>query len=281
MLGFIDSKRYDPALAPDDCLWLTMWQVNPAARIPALGLTLVRYLQEHVEHRYLASSGIRAALTPLYRALRFEVRDLSHHFLLNPGVNDHHIAVIPPGVPAAWPVASSGLRLRQVTKATFALETSGMPMGTTRTPRKSAAYFYHRYCCHPFYQYLVFLVKRGSTPAGLLATRIVQQNGANALRVVDLLLDASDLSELGAPLLDVIVDADCEYGDLLQTGLDSPGLSLAGFRTVADEPGVIVPNYFEPFVRENTRVTACFRGPDQGAFVVCKGDCDQDRPNLI
>ena len=281
MLGYIDSTRYDPALAADNCAWLTMWQVKAEARIPSLGLALVRYLQEHVEHRFLASSGIRAALKPMYRALRFEVRDLTHHFLLNPTVREHRIAVIPPGVPTSWPVASSGLRLSRLSIANFSLETSATPTSVARTPRKSALYFYHRYTCHPFYAYLVFLVKRGSTPAGLLAARIVSENGARALRVVDVLLDAKDLPELGAPLLELIVDQECEYGDFLQAGLDATGLSSSGFRTVTGEPGVIVPNHFEPYVRENVRITACYRGPDQGSFVVCKGDCDQDRPNLL
>lgn len=70
------------------------------------------------------------------------------------------------------------------------------------------------------------------------------------------------------------------YGNRLQVGLDASALSAAGFRAVMGEPGVIVPNHFELFVREDIQITACFRGPDQGPFVVCKGDCDQDRPNL-
>lgn len=281
MLGFIDGKRYNPALAGADCLWLTTWQVNPAARIPSLGFTLVRYLQEHVEHSYLASSGIRAALKPMYRALGFAVCDLSHHFLLNPDVPEHHIAVIPPGLSAPPPVAASGLRLSPVTKTNFPFDPPAGAIGLARTPAKSAAYFYRRYSCHPFYDYRVFQVLRGSTPSGLLATRTVTENGAKALRVVDLLLDARDIPELGAPLLDLIVDSGCEYGDLLQAGLDGSALSLAGFRTVTGAPGVVVPNHFEPFVRQNIQITACFRGPDRGPFVVCKGDCDQDRPNLI
>ena len=280
MLGFIDSKRYDPALGSDNCAWLTMWQVDPGARIPSLGLTLLRYLQDHVEHRYLASSGIRAALQPMYRALRFEVRDLTHHFLLNPAVQEHHIAVVPSGLALSWPVASSGLRLSPLTKATFWLETPQGTMGIARTPTKTAAYFYHRYSCHPFYAYLVFLVKRGSTAVGLLAARVVAQNGARALRVVDLLLQPEDVPELGAPLLDLVVSSRCEYADLLQTGFDDSAVSAAGFRAVTSEPGLIVPNHFEPFVPENIRITACFRGPEPGSFVVCKGDCDQDRPNL-
>lgn len=280
MLGYIDSKRYDPALAADNCVWLTMWQVNPAARIPSLGLALLRYLQEHVVHRYLASSGIRAALKPMYRAMRFEVRDLTHHFLLNPKVNEHRIAVIPPNVPAAWPVGPSDLRLSAQTPSTLSTVASD-PLGSARAPEKSAAYFCERYLRHPFYQYLVFLVRRRSTTVGLLAARIVSENGARAFRVVDLVLDARDIPEIGAPVLELIVDSECEYGDLLQTGLDAAGLGIAGFRTVGRDQGVVVPNHFEPFVRQNVQITACFRGPRHGPFVVCKGDCDQDRPNLL
>ena len=147
MLGFIDSRRYDPALGSENCVWLTMWQVNPAARIPSLGFTLVRYVQEQVEHQYLASSGIRAALKPMYRALRFAVMDLTHHFLLNPSVREHHIAVMPQGLSPNPPVASSGLQLVRVTKSDFVFDVPSGSTGLARTPAKSATYFYNRYVC--------------------------------------------------------------------------------------------------------------------------------------
>lgn len=52
----------------------------------------------------------------------------------------------------------------------------------------------------PYYDYRICLVRRGTTPVGLLAARVVVQNGAKALRVVELLVHADDVPELGAPL---------------------------------------------------------------------------------
>jgi hypothetical protein len=280
MIGFIDSRRYDEALGPDNCIWLTMWQVNPRARIPSLGLVLLKFLQEHIEHKILASSGIRAALKPMYRAMGFEVTDLSHHVLLNPAVAEHHLAVIPRDFSPLPAAVSSGVQLRLLTNDNFSLETDQFPARFDRTPTKSAVYFYNRYVRHPFYEYQVYLVREQSRPVGLVACRIVAQDGWRAMRIVDVLLDPRHLVHLGAPLRDLIVAADCEYGDLLQSGLDESLLLAAGFGTVTKGSGVIVPNYFEPFVRENVQISACFRGADRATFVVCKADCDQDRPNL-
>ncbi|MEO8075733.1 MAG: hypothetical protein ABI818_05340, partial [Acidobacteriota bacterium] len=150
-----------------------------------------------------------------------------------------------------------------------------------RHPLKSSAYFYNRYLSHPFYDYLVFEARRGGTPVGLVAARVVQHEGSRALRIVDLMLEPADVAGLAGPFLDLIVGADCEYGDLLQTGLDDELLQAGGFSRVTPESGVIVPSYFEPFVQQNTEIIACVRDRAAAPFLICKGDGDQDRPNLL
>lgn len=280
VLGFVDSVRYDPALAPRNCVWLALWQVHPGVRIPSLGPLLLKFLQEHVRHETLAVSGIRSALVPLYRAMRFDVRVLAHHYLLNPTIREHHLAVVPEGSALPQPAPTSDLRLHALTKATFVDDTR-RALQVERRPGKSATYFYNRYLSHPFYDYLVFEVLRGTSSVGLVAARVVAHNGRRALRIVDLLLDHGDVAGLGAPFLDLIVAAGCEYGDLLQSGLDDATLRAAGFSKVTPESGVIVPNYFEPFVRQNTEIIACVRDEASARFIVCKADGDQDRPNLL
>ena len=43
---------------------------------------------------------------------------------------------------------------------------------------------------------------------------------------------------------------------------------------------IIIPNYFEPFKRENIKLRYAI-WPDKKTLPIFKGDCDQDRPNVI
>lgn len=101
------------------------------------------------------------------------------------------------------------------------------------------------------------------------------------MRIVDVVVAPEDLSSLGEPLHDLMVGNQCEYVDAVHTGLDEQALHAAGFARVTPDSTVIIPNYFEPFVRENSPILACFRTTEATPFIVCKADGDQDRPNSI
>jgi hypothetical protein len=283
ILGFIDSKRYDNALSGDNCLWLALWQVRPGAGVPTLGPALLAFVRENVEHKVLAVSGVRAATTPMYRAMGFVVTEFRHYYMTNPDVKQH-IGIISGPTPRSAAAPSAAVQLQKLTKDVFVRNTTAPSFHAARVPRKSATYFLNRYLCHPFYEYSVHLVRRNDLPIGLLATRIATHDGRRALRVVDLLLEPSDIPGIASSLLQLVKSSDCEYVDLLQCGVDDSCLRLAGLVEVDSDAGVVIPNYFEPFVRENRRMTLCFRGNggDRTArFIAFRADGDQDRPSLL
>ena len=69
-----------------------------------------------------------------------------------------------------------------------------------------------------------------------------------------------------------------EYVDLLAYGIEDGLLFESGFERIYEDDCNIVPNYFEPFVKENVVIYCTISIP--GA-VIFKGDADQDRPNMI
>ena len=46
---------------------------------------------------------------------------------------------------------------------------------------------------------------------------------------------------------------------------------------------IIVPNYFEPFENKNNELLFAYKNIKnlKSKFIICKGDGDQDRPNLF
>jgi hypothetical protein len=283
ILGFIDSRRYDARLAGDNCLWLALWQVRPDAGTPTLGLALLAFVRQHVPHAVVAVAGVRAGVTSVYRALGFVVTGFRHYYMLNPEVTEFRLAVVPDRrVPLAIP-SSTPIQLQRIGQDDLQHLAESRTFDPERAPRKSARYFGSRYLAHPFYEYTVYLVCRAGEPVGLLSTRIASQDRARALRVVDMLLASEDVAALGPALHALLRQTGCEYADLVQHGVEADHLRRAGFLEVNPDAGVVIPNYFEPFVRENRPVTLCYRARDgrpPAGFVAFRGDGDQDRPNV-
>ena len=67
-----------------------------------------------------------------------------------------------------------------------------------------------------------------------------------------------------------------EYVDLLSSGIDEEILMKSGFNKQQSSSGVIIPTYFEPFIRENMDIYYEKSGED---LILFKGDADGDRPN--
>ena len=53
-----------------------------------------------------------------------------------------------------------------------------------------------------------------------------------------------------------------------------------GFKIKSDNSKKIIPNYFEPFIRENIIINFAYKSKfNRKNFFLFKGDCDQERPN--
>ena len=55
-------------------------------------------------------------------------------------------------------------------------------------------------------------------------------------------------------------------------------LKKAGFSLLSQEDGNIIPNYFEPFERENVKIRIVVA--HWPSFHLYRGDGDQDRPSI-
>ena len=117
--------------------------------------------------------------------------------------------------------------------------------------------------------------------AAYLVTRTVtveEAGGAKVLRIVDFIGRPEQLPRLGAAIDRIMQAEKAEYADCYCAGI-SPALFLqAGFVERKEEDAVVIPNYLDPPLYENTEYYYFTNQPD--GFVLFKADGDQDRPNL-
>lgn len=145
-----------------------------------------------------------------------------------------------------------------------------------RKPYKSLNYISRRYFDFPIYTYEVYGVQTSDTVySSVLVLRKEIYKTRCVLRFVDCLGDVTLIKNCTQALDMLLAQCGGEYIDMYCVGLDEGTLTMAGWRKV-QESGNIIPNYFNPFVRENIEIRYCTTDRD---IVLFKGDGDQDRPS--
>jgi len=277
ILGFIPASRYDTALRGSDTVWLTTWKAR-ADRASGTGLRLLLSMQRDIPFNWIGTVGLNAATRGIYDALGYVTGRLSRFFVIHPRMRDFYLAQIPTNRsrPALF---RSPARFAELSAADFLTRTQ-MLAGEVNGdgPRKTPAQFLARYLEHPFYDYQAWLLEREGAQC-VLIIRACRHDGHGALRVVDFLGASSVLEQAYNVFEELLVLYEAEYLDFFCSGLDAE-LRSAGLLDVADVPELILPGHFEPFERRNVELLYSLKGPDC-RNIVCKGDADQDRPNLL
>lgn len=281
ILGFIPVSRYDSSLSQRDTLWLTTWMVRQDLPPTGLGLALHQFLAQSRPHCALGTVGNNARVEVLYRGLGYETGIMRQHVMLNPSCPSFVIATVPEGL--CPPRPDHGV-IELIAMDEAALE-QGIPGLALKAragylPAKTPAYFLARFLRHPIYTYMVYLLRRGSDPVGLIALRRIHHKGSSALRIVDFLGDDAAFAGCGEALMALMASGDDEYVDILEYGLSEECVRQAGFLRVETAGPLVIPNYFEPFEARNVEIRYAFR-TDNRPFTLFRADADQDRPNRV
>jgi hypothetical protein len=281
ILGYIPTRRFDPALANDNVVWLTTWKVRDDAAVAGLGLALLQHLAAMEPHIAIGAIGLNPATRPIYEALGYRLGELQHFVLPNVTLRRFELASLtqtpaPLGDDQTTPLTAMALSRQDEFER---LADTGWPAPTGVVPRKTPRYFHARYVCHPLYSYRVLALSDRETVVGLLAARTAEHAGRRALRIVDFLGSPDLVGRLGRVLQSLIQEQDAEYADMYNAGIGTAAFERAGFRRVNPDGGDVVPDHFEPFERRNVRLWFSIKGVREA--VLFKGDADQDRPSAV
>lgn len=280
VLGFIPTARYDQSLADDETVWLAVWKVRPTGAPGGLGLALLRELTALHAASAIAVVGIGPAEhIGMYRALGFATGELSQYYMLNATRDDFELASLP-AEPPRGPIANGSARLSEVGKRDFGDAVRRVSIDGDANPRKSTRYFESRFFDHPVYEYQLYLVE-SSAGAGVVAARRATHDGRTALRIVDFLGSEAVFAECGPGVQQLVQSVHAEYADVWNAGFATSTFDRAGFHKVDPDGAVVIPNYFEPFLQRNARISYALRSRSKRPLAIFRADGDQDRPNMI
>ena len=262
-----------------DC-WGSIWKANQGdGNFPLLGVELRKRTDSFVDYRYNLGVGQNMNTTLIVGSrYKKQIVRLDHFYRLNPDINDHKIAIVKKSFSYNGPFSdtSTAERAYNIDEVKSKINIESIDA----IPYKDNWFLKHRYFDHPWYDYQVYTIsKNGENASAVMVLKIVEANGGKALRVIDYIGDQSAISGLGSFFDRMLRENQCEYVDFYVYGFNGEFLKSAGFTNIYENnDDNVIPNYFEPFVRENKDMSGFH---DIGLVVtICKGDGDQDRPNI-
>lgn len=285
VLGFISSNCSGNRQASGRVLWLALWKVREDCRKPMLGLLLYRYLARHESFDGLGCVGFNETTQKLLAGMGYTIGTLNHYYLPNRSVETGVLlgGTVDYGRQDRANVMGKAILFMSVSVDDIESACKALPVAASAEvlPRRGVDWYLGRYLKHPVYRYHIMGLFAGADIVAMLVFRQVEARGGLALRIVDFIGDESALGH-SSDAFQVLLDKHgAEYIDFLNIGLSAEYLRACGFRVRRDGDGVVVPQYFEPFVPENRDIQYAFKSSLELPWLIFKGDGDQDRPNVL
>ncbi|OWR27588.1 hypothetical protein CDO73_21885 [Saccharibacillus sp. O23] len=279
IFGFLNCSHHEDAAKK--YVWGSIWKVVEGNdNLPLLGIELARRVKELTGCRAHIGNGANPKTTIPLRKIFFKekVARMNHYYLLNADIKVYKIAVVQQKELNDSGFFSDHARLEKFGSMQEVNDRFDID-NVEAVPYKDSWYVEKRFFNHPYYEYDVYGVQSLSRNIeAILVTRTVLCEGSKVLRIVDYIGDQSAFAGLGKTFQSMLKSNGYEYLDFYELGFEKKFIVEAGFKLKDEYDPNIIPNYFEPFLRENVEIWAHYQ--EEGTLFF-KADGDQDRPNQI
>ena len=255
-------------------IWGSCWKVLPG-NLPMLGFEVWNQctIQTGARHQLGIGGNPNTAKKVLEKMLRAKLTKMEHYYMLNDSRQDFQIAKIEKKEEPRRILTPQFLVERIEEEEQFVSLYPDID-NPKAVPYKDAWYLTKKYFHHPIYRYEVYRISDQGKTKSFFAIRIQKCGTGKAARLVDYVGDCTAIAYTGSFFVNYLQERDCEYIDFYNYGFKEQALLSAGFIKRTEGDANIIPNYFQPFVRENIDILVQLV---EGA-TYCKADGDQDRP---
>lgn len=253
----------------------SMWKVL-SNQSPALGLSLGEYSWERWQPRDVFSLGLNERAAKIEHLYGSETACLECWYRL--GKNDGFKLAKIETIPETDFNDETGKFECIFSMDEFKQAVSDVQL-KKNTPYKNYSYIEHRYFNHPVYEYQFYRVmNREETCSGVFVCREAEHDGVQVCKIIDFYGEDAAVSYSGGLWDWLLQEKAYEFIDFYCYGIAHQYLNKAGFSLLSQEDGNIIPNYFEPFERENVKIRIVVA--HWPSFHLYRGDGDQDRPSI-
>lgn len=284
VLGFIPLSQFDQEIPIERLCWMAIWKTHDAARGRKLGRRLLSYLEDTIKPDILSTVAASAMTLPMYQARGYMTGRLDHYFILNPEKSAFRLVTTKDYNQPNATVdiqEDSDKKIVQASESDIRNSTADCFLAQRDLPHKSSNYLINRYFRHPIYRYQVHIIRERANATGIIVSRVCRHGGSLAIRIVDFIGPSDALRGLRYQWAYLLKSINAEYIDFYNAGINKNDLLASGFTRRGVEDGIVIPNYFEPFLKENVEIDYMIKAPAGQTYRIVKGDSDQDRPNLM
>lgn len=279
-LGVAKTSHFDPAIK-NHFVWTAIWCSRKDIHVKGLGIALYYFLKEELDPETVVGIGANPETLRYYESWGFTIGTMQQYFMINEEVSAYHLVELHDAEAAFLPEGENDKdkEIIPVTHEEFcAMEENAI---SQYGRYKSRLYYINRYIRHPMYEYLFYKIVKKDQVLAVVVTRECFAENTAALRIVDYAGDCTAIEGTAAKWQQLIRQKNYEYVDFICRGKIENSLKKAGFRN-RKEYDVVIPNYFEPFWKQNVDLLYFYKTLCEGMEEeLVKGDADQDRPNLV
>lgn len=272
MMGFIPYSNNKDNLQSSSAIT----KVKSGMAIPLAGIELMRrrfqLVGDHIDFEY--GSNPVTIVPILKNVFKRQTGVMQQYYMLNPELSEYHIAKVEQ--PNYNEYEKNGNELVEYTEFQDIESVYDFEPSYDRMSYKSPQYIKKRFFEHPIYYYKKWkIVSEEGQISGLLFGRELCIGSDKILRLVDFRGDLEELGRLGEALHSVMRQEGYEYIEMMVSDLPKELMAQSGFSLLDPDGNIVIPHYFEPYVRENIKL---YYQKSQD-IVIFKADGDQDRPN--
>jgi hypothetical protein len=281
MLGLTFNSQYCKTGVTNDIKWLSMWKVTPEAQ-KGTGLRLLNFAESTFPTFGTGTVGCNIKALQIYKSLGYLTGELNHFYYPNHNHIFDNSSIYNFGAQELLQSQKQNLQLfiENVEENSMFKK---LDLYLNKNPQvekfKSSEYIINRYLNHPFYKYqLKLIIDSNQKELGFIVFRVSQTFKGNVLRVLELVLNEKG-TDVGSALEKLLVQNNCQYADFYTKTVHGDNLYENGFVPV--ENSMNLPNLFEPLSFQKSRIYFALNLNQEIPMQITRGDCDQDRPNIL
>lgn len=280
ILGFVPTYQFDSEIDNVE-VWPCIWKSRDDIQVKGLGVSLYYYMKSHIEIESISILGISEIALSIYKHWNFSTGKIEQYYY--PNMKEKEVLSFNRQISSCdKSVNNCNWNIRKISQEEYNNINSSEEIFSRISKYKSKKYYINRYLQHPIYKYDFYVIENNDEIRSIMITRECGNGIGNCLRIVDYIGDEQNLINVRMELQDLMEKRKYEYIDFVVVGISSEILESAGFVNRKNTPETIIPNYFEPFQKENIDLDYAFKtiNPEVKALFY-KADADQDRPNMI
>ncbi len=277
-LGIIKNSKFSNGLNCFDTIWLTTWVAKKTEL--GVGALLLMYAIKYYKYSKIGTIGCSKEAKTVYKKMGFKVGNMNHYFIINSKIKSFKLIDKPKNLNKIFFKDSPDKKIKHL-KGNLKLKIFENDIGgLIEKYGKDEAYFQNRYINHPYYKYKIYLIYDLRKVVGFFVIRICKFKKKKALRIVDFFGYEEALVGINFALQKLLLETKAEYVDFYEYGINNSIMLKSGFTKNSFKNEIIIPNYFEPFIKKNINLGWAVKTNKLKTTPMFKGDCDQDRPSL-